>query len=48
MEHDFQKATNTTLILYNFEQLSYPKINFHKNEIFCFRKANDDEEQYKQ
>ena len=36
------------LILCIFEQLSGLKINFHKSEIFCFGKAKELEEQYKQ
>jgi hypothetical protein len=36
------------LILCIFEQLSGLKINnFHKSEIFCFGKAKEEEEQYK-
>jgi hypothetical protein len=38
MEHDLEKAVNMELILCNFEQLSGLKINFHKNDIFCFEK----------
>ena len=41
MEHDLEKAMNMKLILCIFEQLSGPKINFHKSEIFCFGKAKD-------
>src|SRR6266498_1861909 len=48
MEHDLEKAVNMKLILCIFEQLSGLKINFHKSEIFCFGKAKDDEQQYKQ
>jgi hypothetical protein len=48
MEHDLQKAVNMKLILCIFEQLSGLKINFHKSEIFCFGKAKDEENQYKQ
>jgi hypothetical protein len=48
MEHDLQKAVNMKLILCIFEQLSGLKINFHKSEIFCFGKAKDVENQYKQ
>jgi hypothetical protein len=36
------------LILTTFEQLSGLKINFHKNEIFCFGKAKEHEEYYSQ
>jgi hypothetical protein len=48
MEHDFEKAVNMKLILRFFEELSGIKINFHKSEIFCFGKAKEEEEQYKQ
>jgi hypothetical protein len=48
MEHDLAKAVNMKPILCVFEQLSGLKINFHKSEIFCFEKAKDEEEQYKQ
>jgi hypothetical protein len=48
MEHDFEKAVNMKLILRFFEELSGLKINFHKNEIFYFGKAKEEEEQYKQ
>jgi hypothetical protein len=36
MSHDVEKAIHMKLILATFEQLSGLKINFHKNEIFCF------------
>src|SRR6266508_3497294 len=36
------------LFLCIFKQLSGLKINFHNSEIFCFGKAKDDEQQYKQ
>jgi hypothetical protein len=48
MEHDFEKAVNMKLILRFFEELSGLKINFHKSEIFCFGKAKEEDEQYKQ
>jgi hypothetical protein len=48
MEHDFEKAINMKLILCFFEELSGLKINYHKSEIFCFGKAKEEEEQYKQ
>ena len=47
MEHDFEKALNMKLILCMFEQLSGLKINFHKSELFCFGKAKEDEDQYR-
>jgi hypothetical protein len=39
MEHNLGKAQNLKLILSAFEQLSGLKINFHKNELFCFGEA---------
>jgi hypothetical protein len=42
MEHDSEKARNIKLILSTFEQLSGLKINFHKSELFCFGKVQDD------
>jgi hypothetical protein len=42
MEHDLEKALNMKMVLCIFEQLSGVKINFHKSELFCFRKAKDD------
>jgi hypothetical protein len=39
MKHDFEKAQNLKLILAAFAQLSGLKINFHKNELFCFGEA---------
>jgi hypothetical protein len=48
MEHDLEKAINMKLILRFFEELSGLKINFHKSEIFCFGKAKEEEEHYKQ
>jgi hypothetical protein len=36
------------LILRFFEELPGLKINFHKSEIFCFGKAKEEEEEYKQ
>jgi hypothetical protein len=47
MEHNLEKAVNMKLILCIFEQLSGLKINFHKSEIFCFGKAEDEVDQYK-
>jgi hypothetical protein len=42
MEHDPEKARNLKLILLAFEQLSNFKINFHKSQLFCFGKAQDE------
>jgi hypothetical protein len=48
MEHDLAKAVNMKLILaFFFQRLSGLKIKFHKNEIFCFGKAKDDENTYR-
>jgi hypothetical protein len=47
MEHDLAKAVNMKLFLCFFEQLSSLKINFHKSEIFCFGKAKDEEDNYR-
>jgi hypothetical protein len=48
MEHDIDKAINMKLILCLFEQLSGLKINFHKSELFCFEKAKDSQNEYKE
>jgi hypothetical protein len=48
MEHNLEKAVNMKLLLCIFDQLSGLKINFHKSEFFCFGKAKDKEQQYKQ
>jgi hypothetical protein len=48
MSHDFQKAINMKLILTTFEKLSGLKINFHKSELFCFGKAREHEQYYRQ
>ena len=46
LDHDIDKAKNTKLLLYIFEQLSGLKINFHKSEIFCFGQAKQHELMY--
>ena len=48
MEHDLAKARNMKLVLCLFEQLSRLKINFHKSELFCFGKAKEEQDAYKQ
>jgi hypothetical protein len=48
MEHNIEQAKNMKLLLSAFEQLSGLKINFHKNEIFCFGQTKDYESQYEQ
>ena len=42
------KARNMKLVLCLFEQLTGLKINFHKSELFCFGRAKDDQESYRQ
>ena len=44
MEHDLAKVRNMKLVLCLFEQLTGLKINFHKSELFCFERANDDQD----
>jgi hypothetical protein len=44
MEHDLEKVLNMKLILCIFGKLSGQNINFHKSDIFYFRKANDEEQ----
>lgn len=48
MEHDLAKARNMKLVLCLFEQLTGLKINFHKSELFCFGRANEEQEAYRQ
>ena len=48
MEHDLAEARNMKLVLCLFEQLSGLEINFHKSELFCFGRANEEQEAYKQ
>ena len=48
MEHDLAKARNMKLVLCLFEQLSGLKINFHKSELFCFGRAKDEQQAYKE
>jgi hypothetical protein len=48
MVHNIEQAKNMKLLLSAFEQLSGLKINFYKNEIFCFGEAKDYESQYEQ
>ena len=48
MEHDLAKARNMKLVLCLFEQLSGLKINFNKSELFCFGRAKEEQESYKQ
>jgi hypothetical protein len=46
MDHDLDKARNLKLILSAFEHFSGIKNNFHKRELFCFGKAQDEVNQY--
>jgi hypothetical protein len=39
MPHVVEGVKNLKLLLCAFEELPGPKINFHKNEIFCFGDA---------
>jgi hypothetical protein len=48
MNHNIDQARNMKLLFSAFEQLSDLKINFHKNEFFCFEWAKDYESQYEQ
>ena len=48
MEHDLAKARNMKLVLCLFEQLSGLKINFHKSELFCFGRAKEEQDTYRQ
>jgi hypothetical protein len=41
MEHDVEKPRNLQIIIVAFEQLLGLKINFHKNQLFCFGEAQD-------
>ncbi|WVZ51703.1 hypothetical protein U9M48_002818, partial [Paspalum notatum var. saurae] len=47
LEHDLEKACKMKLLLTTFEQVSGPKINFHKSELLCFGRAQDSIDQYK-
>ncbi|WVZ62069.1 hypothetical protein U9M48_011857, partial [Paspalum notatum var. saurae] len=46
MDHDLDKARNMKLLLFAFELASGLKINFHKNELFCFGAAQENIELY--
>ena len=48
MEHDLAKTRNMKLVLCLFEQLSGLKINFHKSELFCFGRAKEEQQAYKE
>jgi hypothetical protein len=42
VKHEMEKARNLKLVLPTFEQLLGLKINFHKNDLFCFGDVQDD------
>jgi hypothetical protein len=46
MEHNIEQTTNLKLLLCVVEQLLGLKINFHKNELFCYEEAKEWENQY--
>jgi hypothetical protein len=46
LDHDLEQAKNLNLLLCAFEQLSGPKINFHKSEVFCYGAAREMEASY--
>jgi hypothetical protein len=46
MEHDLEKEGNLKLILSPFEHLCGLRINFHKNDLFCFGEVQDDANLY--
>jgi hypothetical protein len=46
LDHDLEGAKNLKLLLCAFKQLLGLKINFHKNEIFCFGEAKEMLEDY--
>ena len=47
LEHDIENAVNMNLILSMFEQLSGPKIIFHKSKLYCFGTAKDMQNEYR-
>jgi hypothetical protein len=46
LDHDLEQAKNMKLRLTVFEQLLGLKINFHKNEIFCYGGAKEFQDEY--
>jgi hypothetical protein len=46
MDNDLERAKNMKLLLCAFEQLSRLKINFHKNELFCYGAAKANQFEY--
>ena len=48
MGNDLEMAQNMKLLLCAFEQLLGLKINFHKSELFCYRAAKANQNEYAQ
>ena len=48
VEYDMAKARNMKMVLCLFEQLSGLKINFNKSELFCFGRAKEEQDNYRQ
>ena len=48
MDNDLERAKNMKLLLCSFDQLSRLKINFHKNEMLCYRAAKANQNEYAQ
>jgi hypothetical protein len=46
VENDLDQTKNMKLLLCAFEKLSGLKINFHKNELFCYGEVKEMEGQY--
>jgi hypothetical protein len=46
VENDLDQTKNMKLLLCAFEKLSGLKINFHKNELFCYGEVKEMEDQY--
>ena len=48
MDNDLERAKNMKLLLCAFEQLSGLKINFHKSELFFYKAAKANQNEYEQ
>jgi hypothetical protein len=48
MDNDLERVKNMKLLLCAFEQLLGLKINFHKSELFCYRVAKANQNEYAQ
>lgn len=46
MDHDIERAKNLKSVRTTFEQMSGLKINFHKNELFCYDQVAEFKDQY--